>query len=349
MEQFELTTEAIVGRWPLLKKVGQEWQGPCPNCGGTDRFHLKTDSRGKPLFGCRKCIDGLTYEARRESFELILTRLGLWQKEKNGYHPKRHSIPNRVPNDLPKPVKNPALAKWLERIWFEAVLLPGTPGLKYLVRRCCLPPGPLPNNPRPNLPRDVRWLVSSRFGDLESIRPTNTQWGWPRGTAGVLVVAYRQPATANLVAISFEALQGNGKRPDKRWRRTLGPRREGEFMPWTGQGGTILCEGECDAISLGWKYPGKRIIATGGTSQMRNWQPTPQHPEPYIIESDSGEEGIGASRKLLGNLYRKGRYAELVFQTRGDDPAEEWRNLVLERKREKDLSLLEAWEDLLNA
>lgn len=348
MEHFELTVGAIVGRWPHLRKVGQEWQGPCPSCGGVDRFHLKTDSRGKPIFGCRKCLDGLSADARRDSFERILTSLGLWQKthEKPA---KRPSVPARATKGRTQPVEHPDRAKWLERIWIEAVLPPGTPGMNYLVRRCCLPPGLLPYNPRPDLPRDVRWLASSRFGDLDALRPASTRWGWPRGTAGVLVVAYRQPSTGKLVAISFEALLGNGKRPDNRWRRSLGPRGKGEFMPWMGPGGTVICEGECDAISLGWKYPDSRIIATGGTSQMRNWHPLPQHPEPFIIESDDGEKGIEASRKLLANLYRKGRYADLVFQNRGEDPAAEWRNRIMGRKAKEGRSLLEAWEEMLDA
>ena len=29
-----------------LKKSGREWIGPCPLCGGTDRFHVRDGSNG---------------------------------------------------------------------------------------------------------------------------------------------------------------------------------------------------------------------------------------------------------------------------------------------------------------
>ena len=41
-----------------LKRCGRrEWNGPCPLCGGTDRFHVR-DGGNRALVGCRSCIDG---------------------------------------------------------------------------------------------------------------------------------------------------------------------------------------------------------------------------------------------------------------------------------------------------
>jgi hypothetical protein len=49
----------VLGR---LKKVGAEFVGPCPNCGGEDRFAInpgKVGKNGKPgLFVCRRCGEG---------------------------------------------------------------------------------------------------------------------------------------------------------------------------------------------------------------------------------------------------------------------------------------------------
>ena len=40
-----------------LKRCGQrEWNGPCPLCGGRDRFHVQDRGDGT-LVGCRGCID----------------------------------------------------------------------------------------------------------------------------------------------------------------------------------------------------------------------------------------------------------------------------------------------------
>ena len=39
-----------------LKQSGGEWSGPCPLCGGTDRFHVRDgDMAGKVLASCRQC------------------------------------------------------------------------------------------------------------------------------------------------------------------------------------------------------------------------------------------------------------------------------------------------------
>ena len=45
-----------------LKKVGDEYVGPCPHCGGEDRFAISPRKIGKNgkagLFGCRRCGEG---------------------------------------------------------------------------------------------------------------------------------------------------------------------------------------------------------------------------------------------------------------------------------------------------
>ena len=38
-----------------LAKKGKELVGPCPDCGGTDRFHVTVEGERSGLFGCRKC------------------------------------------------------------------------------------------------------------------------------------------------------------------------------------------------------------------------------------------------------------------------------------------------------
>lgn len=50
-----------------LRKAGREWCGPCPLCGGDDRFHV-AERDGRALVGCRGCIDGLPEDRRRQRF-----------------------------------------------------------------------------------------------------------------------------------------------------------------------------------------------------------------------------------------------------------------------------------------
>ena len=52
------TIDQFVAAFGLVKK-GREFVGPCPICKeGSDRFHVKEGADGKPVFGCRHCIDG---------------------------------------------------------------------------------------------------------------------------------------------------------------------------------------------------------------------------------------------------------------------------------------------------
>lgn len=48
--------ELISTYTPLKKATPTEWQGPCPFCGGTDRFRVWPEPAGtKPHYWCRQC------------------------------------------------------------------------------------------------------------------------------------------------------------------------------------------------------------------------------------------------------------------------------------------------------
>lgn len=55
----------LCGRYTELKKVGKEFHGPCPFCGGDDRFHVFADRKG---CHCRKC------DRQWDCFDLIAQR-----------------------------------------------------------------------------------------------------------------------------------------------------------------------------------------------------------------------------------------------------------------------------------
>ena len=54
-----------------LTRVGREWIGPCPLCGGEDRFHVR-DSEWRAVVGCRGCIDGQSSDQRAKRFGEML-------------------------------------------------------------------------------------------------------------------------------------------------------------------------------------------------------------------------------------------------------------------------------------
>jgi len=69
---------AICGHDTEIKKVattnGGEYAGPCPFCGGRDRFRVQPNARPFPLWMCRKCTDSrwdtiIGYVAMREHLD----------------------------------------------------------------------------------------------------------------------------------------------------------------------------------------------------------------------------------------------------------------------------------------
>ena len=97
----------LVGRDTHLRKVastrGGEWAGPCPFCGGRDRFRVQPERR---RWWCRQCggtrwSDAVDYVRRRDDVSFIeaCRRLGAWSSEL-GVHSGRLSAAERVANLL---------------------------------------------------------------------------------------------------------------------------------------------------------------------------------------------------------------------------------------------------------
>ena len=55
-----------------LRNRSGEYVGPCPACGGTDRFHVGRGRGGAAMVGCRGCIDGQPADVRRKAFGQVL-------------------------------------------------------------------------------------------------------------------------------------------------------------------------------------------------------------------------------------------------------------------------------------
>ena len=71
---------AEVARVLALKKTGvSSYAGPCPRCGGTDRFWVNTSTDGG--FSCRQCGDQPGF------YEIVLRATGLWQERDDEYIP----------------------------------------------------------------------------------------------------------------------------------------------------------------------------------------------------------------------------------------------------------------------
>ena len=296
-----------------LTRRGREWVGPCPLCGGDDRFHVR-DSGGRAAVGCRGCIDGQPDGERAVRFGELL----------RAAFPDRASAtarsPAKVPRTPPAPVNGHEAARGAiaGRLWAAAVPADDTPARAYLAGRSVWPPDGI----GPGLPAPVRWLPRGAVG-----RDVAADWyDVPEHAAGVLVFAYRLPG-GDLAAVELEALLTDGTRPDPRWRRTYGPRTGAAFEAAPGGGATVLCEGAVTALAARWLHPGCRVLATGGTSGLE--AVARQVEGRLVLEVD----GDPAGQAMVARIQAARPLGEVqaAFSPPGQDSVDEWTAILVER------------------
>ena len=273
---------------PHLQRRGKDYVGPCPSCGGTDRFHLRDGGGGRAVVGCRGCIDGAPRPERGRRFGEVLRAAGLARTPGNGAGLRDPQPP--VPAQKAPPKADPAADNRFHAatVWALARRIDtGCPARAYLAARRCWPARrdvPLPDS--------VRWLPRQRM-------PLGR--GLPRipGTAAGAIAFRYADERGQTAAVSLEALTGDGARlAPARWRRTLGLRKQGAAFACGTPGGAplVLAEGECDALAASWIHgPEAECRALGGTSGLRSWRPGPGEVRSVVIEADGGPAGTAAA------------------------------------------------------
>ena len=305
-----------------LKRCGREWIGPCPLCGGEDRFHIR-DSEGRAAVGCRGCIDGQPDVERAKRFGELLRAV----------FPGRSGAVARFPAPAPRTRPAPgngreaARSEFAGRLWAAAVSADDTPARAYLAGRWVWPPDGI----GPGLPDDVRWLPRDAVG-----HDVAAKWyGVPEHTAGAILYAFRLPAGATIRAVGLDALDADGRRPDQvsgvkddRWRKTFGQKKGAAFVVGAvgGDDPLVVVEGEVDALASTWLYPGAEVWAAGGGGATA-LAPAILTGRRVVIEADPDGPGRGAALKLDKAL---GERAEISWN-RGGDPADAWTDTLLER------------------
>jgi hypothetical protein len=119
--------DVVAARGGTLKRQGRELIGPCPHCGGTDRFGINLK---KQVWHCRHCdtggdvIDLVIHLDGSDFVTAVRTLVG-------GSHPRSVAAPGRSPA-----ASAPADRRWLT-VWNEALPLRdprATLALSYLTR-----------------------------------------------------------------------------------------------------------------------------------------------------------------------------------------------------------------------
>ena len=144
----------------------------------------------------------------------------------------------------------------------------------------------------------------------------------PEHAAGAIVYAFRQPGGATIRAVGLDALDGGGRQPGKRWRRTFGQKKGA-----VGGDPLVIVEGEADALASVWLHPGAEVWAAGGGGAPALAPAILENRRRVVIEADPDGPGRDAALKLDAAL---GGRAEISWN-QGGDPADVWTETLGER------------------
>ena len=122
-----------------LRNRSGEYVGPCPVCGGEDRFHVRRGRDGGAAVGCRGCIDGQPPKEKREAFGRVL-REAFPERFQSGAgeppHPPRKPPESRSePISAPDPGDADTRRKVARRVWNATKPLPGSLAEIFLTAR----------------------------------------------------------------------------------------------------------------------------------------------------------------------------------------------------------------------
>ena len=309
-----------------LKRNGpNNYSGPCPLCGGTDRFHV-TQRQQRTLVGCRGCIDTEPPAVRAARFgDLIETFFpqSSTRKQRQGHTrvAPRATLPpafkqHRTTANTPPPAKSilPAL------LFDRAKPLFPSPGADYLIERK-LHPQHLPVDDF----QDIRWLPARR-----APRHVRGWPGLPDQAAGAIIVAYR--LYEHLKAVNIEAITADGQRvTPNRWRRVFGQPNQSVFL-LTKQPGLplVITEGYTSALAAYWLYPHHNALSIGSATNAKhvidNFSARFDNKH-IIIDMDGDTAGHTATWQCHKALTEQ-RIHPLLLLRHADDAADELQRLL---------------------
>ena len=232
-----------------LKRVGDEFKGPCPLCGGDDRFHAKDDDGQPGLIHCRGCGDAPNFYPAALKAAFGDTAV---QAPKTWLKPARtplRAMQVESPARCTKPTKETArtvlkaavaVPAWVARSWRS---------------------GLLEHAPKNGL----LWLARKALVDILGVRS--------KAVAGALVA----PIGASRAAVHLMMINANGAKSRVRWcgkqldKITLGPLKGRGFAVNKGNhhGPLYIVEGVADALAIATRS-GCTAVAALGTSGFKS-------------------------------------------------------------------------------
>lgn len=350
-----------------LRRRGRELVGPCPAYGGKDRFRVT----GSGKFFCRQCCPNgrAGGSAMRRVLEAAGLALDQGAPDDRRREPRRRRGDSRGPRDrshgqsparatresAPRTNSDDAAKVEAARgIWAAGVPAEGTLARRYLAGRLAWPPDGI----GPTLPASVRWLPRDR---APASTPEAGWHGLPAGAVGAALYRLSVPPSITAAAVNLEALDADGRRLAKRWRRTFGIQTGSAFKARAAASEANpvhVVEGYCDALALAlapWCGPGA-IYAMGGTAGLQHQAAVTfaaTGAGALVIHADGGRPGREAAEHARHEIEATGRACRVEWYA--DDPAEALADWLRERAASReheggaDRKAAErgAWMDLL--
>ena len=308
---------------PDAKRAGSEWHGPCPVCGGEDRFWIS-----ETRLGCRGCQPG---KSNPEAFKAIMEALGLTEsRDDDGRLPSQETLRAEMTERRHREAAAKAQREeegridYACRIWERALDAEGTPAAHYLRLERRVWPPEMP------LPASIRWLDRRTFPG-----------GWPRNApqsaSGAAVWRYSD-YEGQTSAVGLEALTASGKRAEPRWRRTHGIQR-GALFQVAGPGSNDnrqpamlhVAEGPLDALACRWLARGP-AISTCGTSGLASLEAAAVQGYAHVmLHVDGDSAGRVAALQAISRLEASGIRVQATAYRKGEDPARRLSDIVLQQ------------------
>ena len=291
-----------------LRRRGSEWVGPCPRCGGTDRFHVRADG----VFGCRVCGE----DDNAGLYRAVMDACGYdGGTDTDTWRPSQRPATRRRPE--PKANTGPGLRGVAQAAWGAAMPTTNTPAHAYLSHHRRIWPA------ERALPASVRWLPLRSVPD--TMRRALDAITAPDVICGVMLCAYTTTGgTVN--SAKCEALDAGGARQHDAagpWKRNYGARDGALFVALDAPGGDWhLTEGEADALAIGAGLDAGRVVCASGTSGWTVATCADAGDRRIILHPDNDGAGVRAVGKLLAALTRAGIVATVRPCYNGTDPAD---------------------------
>jgi putative DNA primase/helicase len=288
----ERIENVIAERGILLKGNDKSRCGPCPVCGGTDRFWINTK---KQAWGCRKCDIGGDVIALVEHLDGVDFKTAVTTLTRDGPRPAPAAV---EPTSGGKDEKSEyALQIWRD-IWRNAKTAAGTLVEVYLRSRgITIPPPP-----------------SSRFAPrLFHRSKTGTVTYWP----GMVALVQRGADGAPIAVHRTYLSPAGSKAPVDEVKKALAPTAGGAVRLAPATDFLMVGEGieTCLAAMQATGLPAWAALSTSGLKKLD----LPEHVRRITILADGDEDGERAAHRAGARWLAEGREVRIARPPDGCD------------------------------